>query len=122
MTLTRSMHADSLQRTRAILDRLATAKVKARDGYRCVICRSGTAPQWAHFFGRSRLATRWRLDCAVTLCDREHRYFTKHPNAWAAWVEGWLGRAKYTELLALSLKVKAVDYAAVRVALESSAA
>lgn len=122
MTLTRSIRADSLQRTRAILDRLAAAKVKARDGYRCVICRSGTAPQWAHFFGRSRLATRWRLDCAVTLCDPCHRYYTKRPTEWALWLEERLGRERYADLLALSLKVKAVDYAAVRVALESSAA
>lgn len=120
MALTRSMRADSLQKTRAILDRLAAAKVKARDGYRCVICHSGTGPEWAHFFPRARLATRWRLDAACTLCERHHRWYTKHPNAWALWLEARLGRERYAELLALSLRVKVVDYAAVRVELEAA--
>lgn len=118
--ITRSCRADSRQKSKAGLDALFRRKVKARDGYRCQVCGSGSSPECAHFFPRARLATRWRLDCATTLCGEHHRYFTKRPNAWTDRLIAQMGRARYDELQALSLRVKAVDYGEIRVTLEAA--
>jgi hypothetical protein len=121
MPLTRSEHADNAMRTRATLDGIFRRKVKQRDSWTCQRCGSHRDVQCAHFFPRAREATRWLLEAAVTLCDTCHRFMTKKSRTeWPAWLISRIGEARFEELRVLSLKVKAVDYAAVRVALEAA--
>lgn len=107
--LTRSARTDERQQSKARLDAIFRRKVKERDGYTCQDCGSHTDVQCAHFFPRARLSTRWRLDCAATLCDRCHRHFTKHPDEWTAWLIERLGEKRFRALQALSMRVKSVD-------------
>lgn len=119
MSYRRSLRTDERLRTKAALDRLCSAKVKARDGYRCRICGSGQSIQWAHLFSRRYLNTRWDLENSWALCRRCHYRYTKRPDEWASLLELRLGREAYEALRARAFALVKPDYSAVRLYLES---
>lgn len=118
--LTRSLRTDGRQREKAALDRLCAAKVKARDGYRCVLCKSREDPQWAHLFSRRYLNTRWDLENSWTLCKRCHFRYTKRYDEWLSLVETRLGAEAFARLRARAFDLAKVDLAAIRISLEAA--
>jgi 5-methylcytosine-specific restriction endonuclease McrA len=84
-------------------DKLFAQAIKERDGA-CVSCGSTEFLQCAHIISRSYKSIRTDERNAVTLCRREHIYWTHRPLEWALWVE-----ERYPGLLA-ELREKALSY------------
>lgn len=118
MTMRRSILANGRQKSKAALDRLFAQKIKARDGFRCRLCGSGTVPQCAHLMSRRYSNTRWDMENAWCLCRGCHFRYTKRPDEWAVLLEKTLGREALDMLRARAFQVVKPDYAAVRLYLE----
>lgn len=63
------------------LDRVFSKYIRARDGYRCVVCGSTAYPQCGHILSRVSYATRWderNAACQCAACNYRHEY-TPYP-------------------------------------------
>lgn len=81
-------------------DEAARRYVLERDRFRCVSCgEMDTQLDWAHIHGRGMPYIRWDPRNAVTLCRREHRWYTDHPYQWRRFVAELLGPDHWDMLL-----------------------
>lgn len=74
-------------------DKLAGEKCRARGACENPDCLSQDptrALQWAHVIARSHSSKiRWDMDNCFCLCAACHFKFTKHPDLWHFWLEGY---------------------------------
>jgi hypothetical protein len=82
-----------------VADRLAREHVFARDHYRCLVCGTDKNLEWAHIITRNSRYLRWETSNAVTLCRKDHAYFTEHPAAFKAWIGATFGPRHWDGLL-----------------------
>ena len=96
---------------KAKADALFSKIVRARGA--CEKCGESNYSQLqtAHIISRGYNNTRVELDNAFCLCASDHRYFTSHPVAFAAFVIEKMGQAAYEDLHARSLpSARKVDW------------
>jgi len=87
------------------LDKAFSNKVRSR-GY-CVRCRKVDNLQCCHIISRSHRATRWHFDNALCLCADCHMNFAhKNPLLFNDFVEEYLGRERYSQLLMMGTMVR----------------
>ncbi len=43
--------------------------------------------EWSHIKSRRYLSTRWEILNSLTLCSKQHFYFTDHPDEFIHWIE-----------------------------------
>jgi len=43
--------------------------------------------EWAHIKSRRYLSTRWQPLNSLTLCSKQHRYFTDNPDEFTLWLD-----------------------------------
>lgn len=53
----------------------------------------------SHFIGRRNKSTRYHPDNAFAHCNTCHRKFEENPHEFTAWVQNYLGVARYDQLL-----------------------
>ncbi len=95
-------------------DRRFALAIKARDGWRCVMCGRTQGVQCAHLISRRYHATRWMLGNAVTLCASCHLGGHMDPLRFEDWCVARLGEAGWAELRAIARRgTPWVDYEAV---------
>lgn len=86
-------------RQRDYADALWSRIVRARDGWRCRLCGSGTQVEAAHIIGRGHDATRLEVDNGLALCRRHHREYDQHVEATRdAVVVDVVGQSEYDRL------------------------
>ena len=69
-------------------DRLFSVAIRDRDG-RCLACGARDNLQCAHIISRryTNDGLRWDFQNAVTLCHRDHVFYTYRPLEWESWVD-----------------------------------
>lgn len=99
-----------------VLDKMWSAKVRARDGA-CLKCGSISCLNAHHVFGRRHTSTRWDVDNGVTLCMPCHIFWAhRDVGSFAAWFIGREGKNKFDELSNKSMMIcqdKTLDYEAI---------
>ena len=83
---------------RKTADRMVRSFVLRRDG-RCLMCGTEEKLEWCHIISRGAPYIRWEPTNAVTLCHRDHMWFTAHPAAFKDWVRDRYGPDRWDDLL-----------------------
>jgi hypothetical protein len=86
------------------LDRVFSQLVRERSDWTCERCgaefpeRKGSGLHASHFWGRSRRSTRWYGWNVFAHCCGCHRYLSRHPVEFNAWVQEQMHDDRFNDL------------------------
>ena len=93
------------------LDYSWAGTIKARDGWKCVICGDDYAPNAHHIIPREHKEYRYCLDNGITLCRKHHKFsrvISAHNNPFAFFL--WLSRFQnHFSLIAIERTLKILE-------------